>query len=48
VTGSDVTVVGWPSLHYKLGLSKDGLLQISSAQAPDAVMTSAKLSRDDL
>lgn len=48
VTGSDVTVVGWPSLGYRLGLSKDGMLQVSSARAPDAVMTSAKLARQNL
>jgi len=48
VAGSDVTVVGWPSLGYRLGISKDGMLQISSARAPGAVMASTKLSREDL
>lgn len=45
VPGSDLTVVGWPSLGYKLGISKDGVLRVSSAQAPDTVAASAKLSR---
>ena len=48
VAGSDVTVVGWPSLRYKLGLSKDGMLQISSAQTPNSVMASAKLAPENL
>lgn len=45
VAGSDVTVIGWPSLAYKLGVSKDGKLEVSSAKLPDAVMASAKLAR---
>lgn len=48
VAGSDVTVVGWPSLGYQLGISKDGMLQVSSARSPDAVITSAKLARQNL
>jgi hypothetical protein len=48
VADSDLTVVGWPSLGYKLGVSKDGLLQISSARAPEAVVASTKLARQNL
>ncbi|WP_051451453.1 D-alanyl-D-alanine carboxypeptidase family protein [Actinospica robiniae] len=48
VAGSDVTVVGWPSLRYTLDISQDGSLQISSARAPDTVMASEKLARENL
>ena len=44
--GSDVTVVGWPSLGYKVGVTADGVLRVSSTQDPDSVVTAAKLAEN--
>ncbi len=43
--GSDVTVVGWPSLDYKVGVSADGVLRVSNTQAPETLVTAAKLAQ---
>lgn len=44
--GADVTVVGWPSLGYHLHVTKNHMLRVSSAHQPDAVVTTARLSRN--
>ncbi|MBR7835511.1 D-alanyl-D-alanine carboxypeptidase [Actinospica durhamensis] len=44
--GSDVTVVGWPSLGYRVGVTADGVLRVSSTQAPESVVTAAKLAEN--
>jgi hypothetical protein len=44
--GSDVTVVGWPTLGYKVGVSADGVLSVSEARDPGSVLASAKLARN--
>jgi serine-type D-Ala-D-Ala carboxypeptidase (penicillin-binding protein 5/6) len=44
--GADVTVVGWPSLGYKVGVTADGVLRVSSMRAPESLVTAAKLAEN--
>lgn len=42
--GGDVTVLGWPSLDYKVTVDEGHRLKVSSSLQPGAVVTSARLS----
>jgi D-alanyl-D-alanine carboxypeptidase (penicillin-binding protein 5/6) len=44
-SASDVTVVGWPSLGYRVDVSPEGTLRVATSQQPGAVLATSRLAK---